>query len=99
MSRQNFLNESPQVSERSNLSFRYTRYFNKKHERQGALFHGRYKAILIEPEAYLNDLVRYITTVLSGMDRLNRLPRANGPATPPMPVQMVSLIGLSRRRC
>ena len=43
-----------------NLSFRYTRYFNKKHERQGALFHGRYKAILIEPEAYLNDLVRYI---------------------------------------
>ncbi|NND91134.1 MAG: transposase [Granulosicoccus sp.] len=43
-----------------NLSFRYTRHFNKQHQRNGALFHGRYKAILIDPDEYLNDLVRYI---------------------------------------
>ena len=43
-----------------NLSFRYTRYYNSKHELDGPLFHGRYKAILIDPEAYLNELVRYI---------------------------------------
>jgi REP element-mobilizing transposase RayT len=43
-----------------NLSFRYTRYFNKQHAQEGPLFHGRYKAILIEPDQYLNELVRFI---------------------------------------
>ncbi len=43
-----------------NLSFRYTRYFNKQHKRSGPLFHGRYKAILIDEDQYLNDLVRFI---------------------------------------
>ncbi|MDO6461626.1 transposase [Granulosicoccaceae sp. 1_MG-2023] len=43
-----------------NLSFRYTRYFNKAHDRNGPLFHGRYKAILIDPDKYLAELVRYI---------------------------------------
>lgn len=43
-----------------NLSFRYTRSFNSKHKRKGALFHGRYKAVVIDAEHYLNDLVRYI---------------------------------------
>lgn len=43
-----------------NLSFRYTRYFNKQHKKTGPLFHGRYKAILIDEDQYLNDLVRYI---------------------------------------
>ncbi len=43
-----------------NLSFRYTRYFNKQHGLDGPLFHGRYRAILIDPDEYLNDLVRYI---------------------------------------
>lgn len=43
-----------------NLTFRYTRHFNASHGRSGPLFHGRYRAILIDPEKYLNDLVRYI---------------------------------------
>ncbi len=43
-----------------NISFRYTRYANAKHNRQGPLFHGRYKAIVIDPDEYLADLVRYI---------------------------------------
>lgn len=43
-----------------NLTFRYTRHFNASHNRSGSLFHGRYRAILIDPDTYLNDLVRYI---------------------------------------
>lgn len=43
-----------------NLSFRYTRHYNKQHGTEGPLFHGRYRAILIDPDEYLNDLVRYI---------------------------------------
>ena len=38
----------------------YTTYYNKKQERSGHLFQGRYKAILIDPEPYLLDLVRQI---------------------------------------
>lgn len=43
-----------------NLSFRYTRHYNSQHGEDGPLFHGRYKAILIDPDAYLTDLVAYI---------------------------------------
>lgn len=43
-----------------NLSFRYTRWINRKQKRLGHLFQGRYKAILVERDAYLLELVRYI---------------------------------------
>jgi len=43
-----------------NLSFRYTRYYNNAQNSQGQLFHGRYKAILVDAKNYLPDLVRYI---------------------------------------
>jgi len=43
-----------------NLSFRYTRWFNRRQERMGHLFQGRYKAILVDRDAYLLELVRYI---------------------------------------
>ena len=43
-----------------NISFRYTGYMNKKMLRKGHLFQGRYKAILVDAENYLNELVRYI---------------------------------------
>ena len=43
-----------------NLSFRYTRWINWRHERSGHLFQGRYKAILVDGDAYLLELVRYI---------------------------------------
>lgn len=42
------------------LSFRYTRYFNWRHKRIGHLFQGRYKAILVDSDSYLLQLVRYI---------------------------------------
>ena len=43
-----------------NISFRYTLYINKKYDKTGHLFQGRYKAILIDPQSYLLQLVRYI---------------------------------------
>ncbi len=43
-----------------NMSFRYTRWVNKKQRRVGHLFQGRYQAILVDPDSYLMELVRYI---------------------------------------
>jgi REP element-mobilizing transposase RayT len=45
-----------------NLSFRYTRHFNSRHGCEGALFNGRYKAVVIDADQYLNELVQYIHT-------------------------------------
>lgn len=38
----------------------YTQYHNVRHRRVGHLFQGRYKAILVQKEAYLLELARYI---------------------------------------
>lgn len=38
----------------------YVRYFNKRYNRVGSLFQGRYKASLIDEEAYLWHISRYI---------------------------------------
>jgi REP-associated tyrosine transposase len=38
----------------------YTTYFNVKRARNGHLFQGRYKAILVEKDAYAKELSRYI---------------------------------------
>lgn len=43
-----------------NLSFRYTRWINRRQRRVGHLFQGRYKAILVDADSYLLELVRYI---------------------------------------
>jgi REP element-mobilizing transposase RayT len=43
-----------------NFSFRYTRWINSKQGRTGHLFQGRYKAILVDTDSYLLELVRYI---------------------------------------
>ena len=43
-----------------NLAFRYTRWINKRAMRTGHLFQGRYKAILVDADSYLLELVRYI---------------------------------------
>lgn len=39
---------------------RYARYFNKKYERVGPLFQGKFKAVLITKDNYLIHLTRYI---------------------------------------
>jgi putative transposase len=38
----------------------YTTYFNRKRERSGHLFQGRYKAILVEADEYAMELSRYV---------------------------------------
>lgn len=38
----------------------YTQKFNRKHARNGSLFQGRYKAILVEKESYSLEISRYI---------------------------------------
>lgn len=43
-----------------NISFRYTSYINRRKRRTGHVFQGRYKALLIDADTYLLELVRYI---------------------------------------
>ena len=38
----------------------YTQYVNRRHGRVGHVFQGRYKGILVEKEAYLLELSRYV---------------------------------------
>ena len=52
--------EQPLSKIMQNLSFRYTRWVNKKQKRIGHLFQGRYKAILVDRDSYLLELVRYV---------------------------------------
>lgn len=55
-----------------NVSFRYTRYINRRRNQVGHLFQGRYKAILIDADSFLLELVRYIhnNPVRAGMVKL-----------------------------
>ena len=49
----------------------YTTWFNKRHNRFGHLFQGRYKAILVDADVYAGELSRYIhlNPVRAGMVR------------------------------
>lgn len=38
----------------------YTQWFNRFHQCDGSLFRGRYKAILVDAETYLLELLRYV---------------------------------------
>jgi REP element-mobilizing transposase RayT len=42
------------------LNALYTQKFNKKHHRVGHLFQGRFKAIVVEKESFLQELCRYV---------------------------------------
>ncbi len=42
------------------LNASYSNWFCRKHEKKGSLFQGRYKAILVEKDAYLKVLSAYI---------------------------------------
>jgi REP element-mobilizing transposase RayT len=52
--------ELPLSKVMQNLSFRYTGWINRGRGRRGHLFHGRYKAILVDHDLYLFELTRYI---------------------------------------
>lgn len=52
--------EEPLSKLMQNISQRYTWWFNKRHDRAGHVFQGRYKAILVDKEVYFKELIRYI---------------------------------------
>ena len=43
-----------------NVSLRYTQWFNWRHKKTGHVFQGRYKAVMVDADAYLLELVAYI---------------------------------------
>lgn len=62
----------------------YTQRFNRRHERVGHLFQGRFKAIVVDRESYLLELCRYI--VLNPLraamvDQIERYAWSSYPAT------------------
>jgi putative transposase len=42
------------------ISLRYTKWINGIHERTGHVFQGRYRALLLDADVYLTELVRYL---------------------------------------
>jgi putative transposase len=52
--------DQPLSAGMQNLTFRYTRYLNARLKRVGHLFEGRFKAYLVDQDAYGLALVRYI---------------------------------------
>jgi REP element-mobilizing transposase RayT len=61
--------ETPLAKPLQNLSFRFTRWTNWRQGRVGHLFQGRYKAVLVDQDSYLLELVRYVhlSPVRAGM--------------------------------
>jgi REP element-mobilizing transposase RayT len=49
----------------------YTQRFNRRHDRDGPLFRGRYKAILIDADGYLLEVLKYIhqNPIKAGLER------------------------------
>lgn len=60
------------------LTNSYGKYFNIRHKRQGPLFQGRFKAVLVEDEAQLIHLVRYVhlnpyvSLVIKAVDKIEQ---------------------------
>jgi REP element-mobilizing transposase RayT len=58
----------------------YAVYFNRRHKRHGQLFQNRYKSIICQEDAYLQELVRYIhlnpvrAKIIEDMDELDKYP-------------------------
>jgi len=88
----------------------YTQRFNRQHHRVGHIFQGRYKAILVERDAYLLELCRYVVLnpVRAGMVRHVRdWPWSSYRATAGMEASpfwlntdwVLSQFGKQRRRC
>lgn len=58
-----WLVETPEANIAKTMHFiqtTYTIYFNRKYQRAGHLFQGRYKALLVDKNSYLLELSRYI---------------------------------------
>lgn len=42
------------------LNLKYSKYYNKKYDRSGHVFQGRYKAVPVREEKYILALLRYV---------------------------------------
>lgn len=68
-----------------NVTNSYTKYFNKKHKRNGPLFQGRFKAVRIESDEQLLHVSRYIhlnplaAGVVKTLDELYQYPWSSLP--------------------
>jgi len=58
----------------------YARYFNRRHDRCGHVFQGRYKSVLIDEDLYLNTVIRYVhrnpldAGIVRSLEDLSRYP-------------------------
>jgi hypothetical protein len=52
--------ETPLSRIMQNVSQRYTQWFNWRHKKRGHVFQGRYKAIMVDADEYLLELVAYV---------------------------------------
>lgn len=71
------IDETPLSRIMQNITFRYTRYVNQVHGKIGHLFQGRYKAIIVDGDPYLKELIRYVhlNPVRAGMIKFPELYR------------------------
>ncbi len=78
------ISEVPLSKVVQNFSFRYTRWFNKRHDRAGHLFQGRFKAVLVQKNKdFWLPLIRYVemTPVRQGVvPRLEDFPWTSHPS-------------------
>lgn len=52
--------EEPLATAMKRLFGRYAQWFNRKHSRVGHLYQERHKALIVDSDAYLKSVVRYI---------------------------------------
>jgi REP element-mobilizing transposase RayT len=75
--------ETPLAKIIQNISFRYTRFINKRIKRVGHLFQGRYKALLVDADTYLLELSVIFTTIRYGLRWLQIRSIISGAVTGP----------------
>ncbi|MBU0731230.1 MAG: transposase, partial [Proteobacteria bacterium] len=74
-----FLVETPQgnlAEFMRHFNITYTSYFNRRYKRSGNLYQGRYKSFLIEKDAYLSRVSRYIHLNPARIQKMARKPLA-----------------------
>jgi len=57
----------------SQLNGVYTQYYNRRHQRAGHVFQGRFKGIIVEQDAYLMELSRYVVLPTIWSDLKNQV--------------------------
>jgi putative transposase len=84
------------------LNLSYSVWFNRRHERSGHLFQGRYQAILVDPTAWGLEVSRYlhlnpVRVSRLGLDRTARQRDRAGASVAPGPAQVEERLAVLRR--